>query len=493
MDRLHTYFALLVLFGVAAQTHGQRLTTTRVLGGLESPVGIAFVPGDATRLFIVEKTGNIVIRHDDGSTSVFLDVSDLLALSSNEQGLLGLAFHPDSANNGLFFINYTEVETNDTVVTRYEVSQNDPDVADPNSATEIFRMPQPFLNHNGGNLQFGPDGYLYIGTGDGGAGGDPGNLAQDLLAYHGKILRLDIDNPDQGRAYGIPADNPYVNDPDALDEIWASGLRNPWRYSFDRATGDLYIGDVGQDQWEEISYQRGDSSGAENYGWRLKEGTHCFNPPEDCDPGGLTDPIYEYEHTFNFPFRCSVTGGFVYRGESIPLLQGTYFFSDWCSNEILSFRYDGTNLTEFTDRTAELDPPDTQIRNVTSFGEDSDGELYLLGEFGGGNLFRIETAMQLDVPPLVAGQNATLSVTGATGNRRVYFVYSLTGTGRTAVPPLGVDLALSNPVLGGSAAANGSGVATFTAFVPVIAQGANVWVQATEAGNTSNVVTTRIL
>lgn len=370
----------------AARPTATALTTVRIASGLSRPVFVCSPPGDNERLFILEQyTGLIKIwRNDSVLARPFMDIGDSLATNGNEQGLLGMAFHPAFETNRYFFINYTKVG-GATVIKRYMVSANDPDSADFSSGVTIMTILQPYSNHNGGMIVFSPvDGYLYIGMGDGGSGGDPQNRAQDGSSLLGKMLRIDVD---AGFPYGIPPDNPFVDSASTLDEIWAKGLRNPWRFSFDALTGEMYIGDVGQNAWEEISYQPAGSPGGENYGWRLKEGTHCHNPSTNCDPDGvLTGPIYEYSHASS---RCSVTGGYVYRGCAIPDLQGTYFFADYCTSEIWTFRYDGTNITEFTDRTAELEPGGgITIDWISSFGVDNRGELYILDHLGG-EIFKI--------------------------------------------------------------------------------------------------------
>jgi glucose/arabinose dehydrogenase len=352
------------------------------VSGLSSaPVLVTFAPGDSTRLFIVEQGGKIRIVKDDSLlASSFLDLSAIISFGG-ERGLLGMAFHPDYQLNGRFYVNYTN-SSGHTVVRRYNVSGN-PDSADAASNFDIITINQPFGNHNGGMIAFGPnDGYLYIGMGDGGHGGDPDNHAQTKKDLLGKMLRIDVDG---GSPYAIPGDNPFVGDTSYSPEIWALGLRNPWRFSFDRATGDMYIADVGQGLIEEIDFQPDTSGGGENYGWRLKEGTNCFVPPTGCDTlVGLTDPITEYTHG-GTPHRCSVSGGYVYRGCAIPDLQGTYFYGDFCSGQTWSFRYDGTTITDSTDRTAELGIGSTSI---SSYGEDYFGELYIC-DYSFGRIYKI--------------------------------------------------------------------------------------------------------
>lgn len=320
------------------------------------------------RLFIVEKGGLIRILATDGQVngSPYLDIDDRVRSSENERGLLGLAFHPDYAENGFFFVNYTNNSGN-TVVARYQVSDSDPDIADPESEKILLTVTQPFNNHNGGDLNFGPDGYLYIGLGDGGSGGDPRDKAQTRQDLLGKMLRIDVDN---GDPYGIPADNPFVNTDETLDEIWALGLRNPWRFSFDRLTGDLWIGDVGQGNWEEVDFQPANSSGGENYGWRCYEGDATYNTDGCGSADNYVFPVYAYES--NDPNGCSITGGFVYRGDSFPLLFGKYLFTDYCSGKIWMLEQ---NESENWVRTELLDGTDGQY---VSFGEGADGELYLV-------------------------------------------------------------------------------------------------------------------
>ena len=350
---------LLILF-TAASWGAVTIKAEPVVSGLSSPVGVTNAGDGSGRLFIVLQRGEIVIF--DGVqvfSPPFLDITSLVS-SGGERGLLGLAFHPDYVHNGLLYVNYTNAAGN-TVIARYSVS-GDPNLADPGSAKILLTVAQPFTNHNGGQLQFGPDGYLYIGLGDGGSGGDPGNRAQDLGLLLGKILRLDVDN---GDPYSIPSDNPFVGDATARDEIWAWGLRNPWRFSFDRSTGDLFIGDVGQSSWEEVDFQPAASAGGENYGWRLMEGNSCYNPATNCNDGTLTLPILLYDHSLG----CSITGGYRYRGSKNPHLFGVYLYGDYCSGRIWGAQEDslgGWNTTVLLD---------TDF-SISTFGEDESGEIY---------------------------------------------------------------------------------------------------------------------
>ena len=355
------------------------LTAVRVASGLSSPVYVTAAPGDTGRLFIVEQGGVIKILSGGAVLPTpFLDISSIV-LSGGERGLFSVAFHPDYDNNGYFFVNYTN-NSGDTVIARYGVSAGDPNVANASSAVVLKTISQDFANHNGGQLQFGPDGYLYVGMGDGGSGNDPLNHAQDASSLLGKLLRLDVDSPPDY----IPVDNPYVGPGLPLDEIWAFGVRNPWRFSFDRLTGDLYIGDVGQSSLEEIDFQPADSIGGANYGWRCMEGTGCTGLTGcTCNDPSLTLPIKTYATGSD----CSITGGYVYRGCAIPDLAGSYFYSDYCSSFIRTLRYVGGAVTDEHDRTAKLTPTQGSLSNVTSFGEDASGELYIVSH--NGDIFKI--------------------------------------------------------------------------------------------------------
>ena len=333
-----------------------------VITGIDSPVAITHAGDGSGRLFITLQIGKILVF--DGKQLLptpFLDIGPLITPGS-ERGLLSVAFHPNYPTNGFLYVDYTDLN-GDTVIARYRVSI-DPNVVDPASAVILLGIPQPFANHNGGQLQFGPDGFLYIGMGDGGSGGDPLNNAQNLGSLLGKILRIDVD---ASLPYGIPLDNPFIANPNAAPEIWALGLRNPWRFSFDRLLGDLLIADVGELIWEEVNFQLANSLGGENYGWRLMEGNHCYNPSTGCNDGSLTLPVIEYDHSLG---NCSITGGYRYRGSLHPDLEGVYFYADFCSGIIWGATRDvaGSWTSEQVLDTGLL---------ITSFGEDEDGELYL--------------------------------------------------------------------------------------------------------------------
>jgi glucose/arabinose dehydrogenase len=350
------------------------------IADVSNPVLAISPPGD-DRLFIVLQGGRIkIVKNGSLLPTDFLDIRDLVSKGS-EQGLLGLAFHPDYATNRRYFVNFTNRD-GDTVVREYLASPSNPDRSNRSSARAILKINQPYSNHNGGMLAFGPDDYLYIGMGDGGDGGDPGNRAQDKDSLLGKMLRIDIDRTQGDRHYRNPSTNPYVGEKGA-NEVWQRGLRNPWRFSFDRVTGDLLIGDVGQGEWEEIDLGRNTSKGPGrgfNFGWRVMEGTHCFRPSSGCTKSGKILPIAEYGHGGG---KCAVTGGYVYRGSAIPDLQGWYVFGDFCSGEVWA-----------------LDPTDTRPadmvrimgegsgRLVSGFGEDADGELYLCDQ-GSDAVYRI--------------------------------------------------------------------------------------------------------
>lgn len=364
------FFALGLVFTAGLAAAGAQawpyLTPTRVVGGLSLPVHVTHAGDGSGRLFVVEQAGRIrIVRNGSVVAAPFLDISGRVTCCG-ETGLLSVAFPPDYTAKGYFYVNYTAVIAGQlkVVVARYHVTGN-PDIADGNNEEVVLTLDKPFGNHNGGQLAFGPDGYLYISFGDGGSAGDPGNRAQDPTTWLGKILRIDVE---AGVApYSVPVDNPFVGQTGFLPEIWALGLRNPWRLTFDRMTGDLWFGDVGQGAWEEVDFQPAASSGGENYGWRIMEGAHCFNPATGCNQTGLTLPVAEYPH--GVPPCSSVTGGMVSRSPAEPALNGIYFFADYCSGRVWGLRPAGPGWQ----MKLLLDSPFL----ISSFGEDETGRLYL--------------------------------------------------------------------------------------------------------------------
>ena len=344
------------------------VTLAQVASGLVFPLYLTAPTGDP-RLFIVEKGGTIrIVQNGALLPTPFLDLSAQVS-TGGEQGLLGLAFDPQYASNGRFVVHYTDL-AGDTRVSLFRVSQ-DPNVAEPASELAVLAVDQPFPNHNGGQVLFGPDGYLYVMLGDGGSAGDPGDRGQSLADLLGSILRI---QPLETGGYAVPADNPFAGMPDVRSEIWSYGLRNPWRVDIDPATGDLYVADVGQGQWEEVSVSTAAAGAGRgvNFGWRIMEGPDCFGT-SSCDQTGLELPVVWYDHGRG----CSITGGFVYRGAAIPALQGHYFYSDYCSGFVRSFRLeDGAAVDQYNWPTLA---PGT---NVPGFGRDAAGELYILGANG---------------------------------------------------------------------------------------------------------------
>jgi glucose/arabinose dehydrogenase len=340
-----------------------------VVGGLSSPVFATSARDDSGRLFIVEKTGKVRIwKNGTLLGTPFMNLEGAVSTGS-EQGLLGLAFSPGFKTNHRVYIDYTRLN-GDTVISEYRAgTTGNPDLVDWHTGRVILKVTQPYANHNGGMLAFGRDGYLYIGLGDGGGAGDPGNRAQSLSTLLGKLLRIDINGTTSTRAYRIPSTNPYVGKT-GLDEIWDYGLRNPWRFSFDRANGNLWIGDVGQNRWEEVDRATWFTSPAGkglNWGWKVMEGRHCYSPSSGCNTAGKTLPPVEYDHGGG---RCAVTGGYVYRGTAISSLVGAYVFGDYCSGEIW---FTTATSTAIAAKTLLLD---TGLL-ISSFGEDQAGELYV--------------------------------------------------------------------------------------------------------------------
>lgn len=347
------------------------LHAVEIASGLSSPVYLTAPAGD-DRLFVVEQPGRVrIIRNGALVTRPFLDITSSV-LSGGERGLLSLAFHPQFATNGYLYASYTDL-AGDNRVERYTVSATDRDAADPATAQLILSVAQPFANHNGGLVLFGPDGMLYVGKGDGGGGGDPQRNGQSKATLLGKLLRINVDG---AAPYAIPPNNPFVGEAGSRGEIWALGLRNPWRFAFDRVAGTLYVADVGQNQWEEIHVVPTARPGV-NYGWSVMEGDHCY-AAATCTSEGLDRPVAEYSHDEG----CSITGGFVYRGTRMPGIQGHYFYSDYCTGFLRSLRYEGGRAVDA--RSWEVG----DMGSVLSFGEDAAGELYVLS--ANGRVYRLE-------------------------------------------------------------------------------------------------------
>jgi glucose/arabinose dehydrogenase len=371
------------------------IALTHTVGGLSQPLHVTHAGDGGGRLFVVEKAGVIhILRNSSLEPTPFLSIANRVGSAGGEQGLLSVAFPPGYATKGYFYVDYTDVN-GDTVVSRFYVD-SDPDVADPTSEEVILTIDQPYANHNGGQLAFGPDGYLYISMGDGGSGGDPDGNGQNPATLLGNILRIDVEphvtlfsvthrlylplimsQGEGGLAYRIPSTNPFTQTAGYRDEIWAWGLRNPWRFSFDRSTGDLYIGDVGQGDYEEIDFQPATSAGGENYGWAIMEGAHCY-PSGPCDSTDLVLPVAEYDHGLG----CSVTGGVVYRGPD-PDLQGIYFYGDYCSGRIWGLVQEGGGWSTQVLTNTGL--------SIASFGEDEAGNVYVT-DFWNGDVYRIGEA-----------------------------------------------------------------------------------------------------
>ncbi len=377
------YFLPILLFSKEPS-----LSSVLVADGFTKPVYVCQPPGESNRLFVLEQKGLIIIiKNGQKIRTPFVDLRDRIhhpVIPGDERGLLGMAFHPDYPSNGFVYLNYIDKEDY-TTVSQWTLSRY-PDQLDKSSEKVLLKIKQPFSNHNGGHMVFGPKGYLYISLGDGGKWGDPFNHAQQLNNLFGKILRIDINNSEP---YSIPNDNPFVDNKEALGEIWMYGLRNPWRFSFDRKTGDIYIGDVGQDMWEEIDFVSAEDAGGQNFGWHIMEGNHCYNPKKDCDTTGVL-PIFEYPNDANYMKvltgfgetnvdGCSVTGGVVYRGKELPEFWGTYFFADYCSGNIWTFKEVNGQATDFKNRSDEINLGGGRFTTyISSFGEDNAGELYFV-------------------------------------------------------------------------------------------------------------------
>ncbi len=376
-------FVLLILFCVGEIYAQPSISIESFATGLNKPVNIKHA-GD-TRLFVVEQDGFIQILNADGSikTTPFLDIESQVGGSGtigDERGFLGLAFHPNYMTNGFFYVNYINT-SGDTVISRFSVSSTNVDIADAGSEQILMTIMQPVSNHNGGDMAFGSDGMLYISSGDGGGSGDPTDKGQDLSSLLGKILRIDVDNTSGGNNYAIPSDNPFITDANALDEIWAYGVRNPWKFSFDRQTNDIWIADVGQGGFEEINMMPSTMAGL-NYGWRCYEGNNPFNTGGCANMNTMTFPIATLAHSSTS--FCSITGGYRYRGTQYPAFTGLYFFADYCSNEIGVLEENGSNWN------MTLTPP-FNGNSWVAFGEDVAGELYIAG-INSSTIYKIKDA-----------------------------------------------------------------------------------------------------
>lgn len=375
---------LLLLIGLvwSASSVAQKIEIELFASGVSNTVNIQHA-GDS-RLFALDRDGIIEIINENGTVNrqAFLNIKNLVNNGKDERGLLGLAFHPNYASNGYFYVNYVNKDS-ETIISRFSRTDSNSDFADQKSELILMAIPQPYPNHNGGELVFDSNGFLIIALGDGGGAGDPENRSQNLETFFGKLLRIDVDNPQNGKNYGIPNNNPYVDTPNALDEIWASGLRNPWKFSIDKTTNDMWIADVGQLKYEEINKVSA-SDGGLNYGWRCYEGDNTYNLDDCPDPTTFTFPIAEYSHNNSGLFKCSITGGYRYRGNAQPNLAGIYFFADYCSSEIgMLSENDGSWTMTFSEVFTG--------NNWTTFGEDVNGELYI-ADISSGSIFKIKDA-----------------------------------------------------------------------------------------------------
>lgn len=373
-----------LFFPLLATGTGQPLYATRIAGGTQAPTYVTAPAGDTTRLFVASQYGRVrVLRNGSFLPALFLDIADQVSCCG-ERGLLSLAFHPNYAQNGYFYVAFVN-RNNQIAIVRYQVSDN-PDVANPNSAQPVLSIDHPTeRNHYSGQLQFGVDGYLYIGTGDGADPGDPYNNSQNTGSLLGKILRIDVDH---ATPYAIPPTNPFAGPGDPLDEIWSLGLRNPWRFSFDPLTNDLWIGDVGQRSWEEVDFEEAGSPGGRNYGWDCYEGTHNYNGNAAlpyCQGKTFTWPVFEYAHSSN---TCAVTGGYVYRANPTSPYYGTYVFADFCkSNRLYTTQRQGTTFITI-ERDVVL-PTGQQLSAPSSFGRDANGQIYVV-DWADGELYLIQ-------------------------------------------------------------------------------------------------------
>ncbi len=428
------------LASLAPCVSAQTFTSVRVTGQMLEPTALAAPTGETDRIFVTSKKGTVkLFKSSTGNVTEFLDIKDDV-FTGNESGLLGIAFHPDYANNGKFYLSWTTNDSinGDSVISQFNVSATDPDLGDPLSRVDIWGpLPQVHTGHKSGDIEFGPDGLLYFALGDGGTSFDPFHNAQNLLDPRGSILRFDVDLPFPH----IPPTNPFVGDPNALDEIYHYGVRNPYRLGIDDLTGDIWIGDVGQSDREEINFAPAGVAPI-NFGWRCYEGEICTEKPgcPDCATPGFTEPVHAYNHDFGF--GCAVIGGTVYRGDAIPAMQGRYIFAEHCTDHVWSFELVGGVKTDFREHTEELFPDDgTSLNSCSGIGYDGVGELYLL-DFFGDEIFKIVPVIGFKPlsgalagtngepvlagsGDLIGGQDVTLSLSSALANSAATLVVGL--------------------------------------------------------------------
>ena len=413
------YLVTSIFFFIGIYTcDAQNLDLELFATNLNRPVSIKHAGSD--QLFVAEQTGYIKVINNDGSVELnpFLDIDDRvfdLTATSDERGLLGLAFHPNYNTNGYFYVNYI-ANNGDTVISRFTRSSANPLLADPNSESIILSFAQPFPNHNGGDLAFGSDGYLYISTGDGGSSGDPQSNAQNTLNFLGKILRINVDSTTSTQNYVIPDTNPFIGNANYKEEIWAYGLRNPWKFSFDQLNGDLWIADVGQGDYEEINLASpSEASVGLNYGWRCYEANAPYNSSNCADISTYTFPVQNYNHFSDGEFKCSITGGYRYRGSNYPGFYGWYFFADLCSEEIGYLIYDDINMS-WTKTFVQFSG------QWSAFGEAVDGELFI-SDIATGNIYKlIDTSLEIneiDISNITIYPNPTTHVININFGSRV--------------------------------------------------------------------------
>jgi glucose/arabinose dehydrogenase len=479
LSRWCSFAAILSLVAFAQPVHAAQRTLQleRTGGYFPKVLQVLTAPDDSGRLFVLQREGLVRIIDATGSTlpTPYMDLT-AQTIATVEQGLLSIAFHPDYAQNGWVYVHYTNLNGN-TRVDRFIVDANDANQVDPASQVEVLQIQQPKAWHNGGTIAFGPDGYLYLGFGD---GGGPNTTSQDGQTLLGKILRLDV----SVQPYQIPSTNPFVGNAAVLDEIWAMGVRNPWQFSFDQETGDLWIADVGDTTWEEVNFEAAGSPGGLNYGWPTMEGPDCHVSQAGCNQTGLELPFYSYAYGGS-PFKCAISGGVVYRGEAMATMRGRYFYSDFCSGQVWSMRRDaGGQAVDIVDHSLEFGV----LGSVVSFGVDDEGEVYVVGMNGRINKL-VPAGLNLAVGNAVASSTVPIAVTAGVANKRAFVIYSGDGLGQTVVPELGVVLDLLNPTLHVARSMDSSGNLSLTVHLPPSLSGIRMWVQAAQVGVVSNVIT----